>query len=72
VFEEIEGHLDLSVGIQDPDAQLFRQDEHLPAGNYRADFDARDDHGRGLPSGLYFYRLEAGGAYHTRKMILMR
>jgi hypothetical protein len=47
-------------------------DEHLPAGHYRADFDARDDHGRGLPSGLYFYRLEAGGAYHTRKMILMR
>ena len=47
-------------------------DEWLPPGRYRADFDATDDRGRAVPSGLYFYRLEAAGEHITRKMMLLR
>jgi len=35
-------------------------------GTYRIQWNARDFH-----SGVYFYRLEAGDLFETRKMILM-
>lgn len=47
-------------------------DEYLPAGQYRADFDAKTNEGASLPSGLYFYRLGGDDFHETRKMVLMR
>ena len=41
--------------------------ENKPAGIYGITFDAT-----GLPSGLYFYRLQAGGQTITRKMLLVK
>ncbi len=41
--------------------------EYRPAGQYEMDFDAS-----GLASGIYFYRLIAGGYSFVRKMILLR
>jgi hypothetical protein len=38
-----------------------------PAGTHAATFDAR-----GLPSGTYFYRLQAGGQAMTRRMLLVK
>jgi len=42
------------------------------AGSQQAAWDARDDSGNAVPSGLYLYRLEAGSAVQTGKMIFMR
>lgn len=38
-----------------------------PAGSFSADFT-----GDGLPSGMYYYRLQCGDRHETRKMILMK
>ena len=42
------------------------------AGRYTLDWDGRDQNGRELASGLYLYRLRAGAAVQTRKMLLLR
>jgi hypothetical protein len=41
--------------------------EELQTGNYEVSFDATN-----LPTGIYFYRMEAGNFVQTRKMILMK
>ncbi|MBN1895203.1 T9SS type A sorting domain-containing protein [bacterium] len=47
-------------------------DRHQAGGLHRASWDGKDGAGRILPSGLYFYRLQAGGRQAVRKMIFMR
>jgi hypothetical protein len=42
-------------------------DEEKTAGSYDVDFDAVT-----LPSGTYFYRLQAGSYIETKKMILIK
>lgn len=44
----------------------------LPAGNHSVSWDATDDNGRVLPSGLYFYRLHGENSVQTRKMLLLK
>lgn len=40
-----------------------------PAGEYRADWDGRDDSGSEVPAGVYLCRLESGGRVQAIKMI---
>lgn len=49
------------------EAAVLVAGERLVAGTHVLSFDAAE-----LPSGLYFYRLEAGGRAQTHKMVLMR
>src|SRR5262245_59524721 len=41
-------------------------------GSRRMEFDGRDDSGKLLPSGVYFYRVEARGETVTRKIVITR
>ena len=45
---------------------------HREAGTYTLRWDGRDDAGRELASGVYLYRLQAGGRAATRKLLLIR
>jgi len=47
-------------------------DENKIVGSYSIVWDGRDDSGRWIPSGVYFYRLRVGSVTQHRKMILMR
>jgi flagellar hook assembly protein FlgD len=42
------------------------------AGTHTLHWDGRDDDGRDLASGLYLYRLQAGGQMQMRKLVLIR
>ncbi len=47
--------------------------EHQSAGRYAVEWDAANDSGHSLSSGMYFYRLEAGGEFlETKKMLLLK
>jgi len=45
---------------------------HGQAGTYWFQWDGRDSDGRLLPSGVYFYEVEAGGQRQARKMTLLQ
>ena len=47
-------------------------DADLPRGSHQATWDGRDASGRGMASGSYFARLEAGGRVETVRMSLVR
>ena len=44
----------------------------VSAGFYQAVWDGRDDRGRSVSSGLYFYRMEAEDFSQVRKMVLLK
>ena len=47
--------------------------EHQSAGHYAVEWDATNDSGHSLSSGMYFYRLQAGGAFlEVKKMLLLK
>ncbi len=46
--------------------------ESVGAGRHEVVWDGRDDAGRGLASGTYFYRLDAGAVSSTRRMVLVK
>jgi hypothetical protein len=47
-------------------------DRDLPAGSHFADWNGLDDGGGAVASGVYYYRLEAGDASATRRMVLLK
>ena len=45
---------------------------HLTAGHYRTQWNGRDDAGRAVASGTYFYRLRAGDYLTTKQLTLLK
>jgi aminopeptidase N len=48
------------------------EDRIYPAGSYTSSWRGTNEAGRSVASGIYFYRLRAGGREITKKMILLR
>jgi len=44
----------------------------LAAGQHQVVWNARDDHGSPVPSGIYIYRLQAGSLVRQQKMVLLK
>jgi len=62
----------VELGIYDASGRQVRSLIHAQqaAGEYSVRWDGRNDAGDLLPSGVYFYRLNAGGENQVRKMVL--
>ena len=72
-FPEIPGRVTLDVF--DVQGKLVRRlrDQDEPVGVYDVRWDGRNDQGKPLSSGIYFYRLTVNGqAISTKKMILLK
>jgi hypothetical protein len=51
---------------------LIDEGKELSAGEHRVVWHGVDNNGRGVASGVYFYRLETGGESVVRRMVLMK
>jgi flagellar hook assembly protein FlgD len=60
--------------VFDVTGRLVRRlvDGTLPAGDHAIEWDGRTDAMGSMPSGVYLYRLEAGGEAVERRMLLLR
>ncbi|HHZ15426.1 MAG TPA: S8 family serine peptidase [Candidatus Cloacimonetes bacterium] len=47
-------------------------DEIMPAGNHHLTWNGTDDNGKGVSSGVYFYKMQSDNYTSTRKMIMMK
>lgn len=62
-----------TLAIYGADGRFVRQllSEHRAAGPHSANWDGRDDAGKKVASGTYFYRLQAPGVEESLRMILL-
>jgi len=67
-------HSRVRLDIYDTSGRLVRNlvNESQEEGRYSVFWDGRNEHGRNVSSGLYFYRLISGKKSITRKLILLR
>ena len=71
---DVSDHGMVSINIYDLTGKLIYSlvnDFHL-AGSYTASWDAIDQNGRDVPSGVYIYQLRSDNIVHTKKMLLLR
>lgn len=74
VLPNSEGNDNVSLVIFNQLGQKVRTlvNETQPAGAHQATWNGLDDAGRGVASGVYFYKLQYGEHQATRKMLLLR
>ena len=64
--------VDLSIyNVLGERVRIFQQNTLTP-GDYAIEWDGKDELGRIVPSGIYFYRLSVGEQMKTNKMILVK
>jgi hypothetical protein len=71
---QIGGTDEVTLRVYDVAGHLVRTlvDARRSPGTYAARWDGRDEHGRGVASGVYFYQLRAGDFSRTRRMVLLK
>ncbi|NOY60438.1 MAG: S8 family serine peptidase [Calditrichaeota bacterium] len=47
-------------------------ERNVPAGNYQVTWDAKDDFGKSVATGMYLYRMQSGDFSAMRKLILLK
>jgi hypothetical protein len=64
----------VSLRVYDVSGRVVRvlSEATLPAGNHAFSWDGRDDAGRQIAAGLYFYQLQAGDFTASKRMFLVR
>lgn len=64
----------VELRIYDLNGRMVRELVNAPqaASRYQVEWDGRDDLGRSLASGVYFYQLNAPGTTETRRMVLAK
>lgn len=64
----------IELDVFNVNGQLVRSLVHqeLAAGRHRIAWDATDNFGRAVASGVYFYRISTAGSAESRKMLLLR
>jgi len=65
---------DVALKVYDLDGRLVKTllRSEMPAGTHQVTWRGRDERGRPVASGTYFYMLEAGDFSQTRRMILVK
>jgi flagellar hook assembly protein FlgD len=68
------GPTEVSLRIFDLTGRLVRvlMEETVDADRHTVRWDGRNDRGNGVPSGVYVYRLAAGGQMQARTMTLVK
>jgi hypothetical protein len=71
---ELENHAQASLRIYDLSGKLVRTlvTGSLAAGSHTARWDTRDESGKPVASGVYFYRLESSGLLATKQLVVTR
>lgn len=71
---EVPSSVDVSISIYDVAGRRVRTlvNEHRPAGVFSVQWNGDDDRGQRVASGVYFYRMRAGGFVDTKKMVLLK
>jgi len=72
---ELPGSSQVKLAIYDVNGRLVRDlvsNQSLPAGSYTRHWDGRDQQGREMSAGVYFYRLQAGEITLEQKMLLLK
>lgn len=71
---EIPQSENVSLNIYNINGELIRTvvSEILPAGHFERTWDARDNNGKAVASGIYIYRLRAGNFSRSANMILLK
>ncbi|MFQ5636445.1 MAG: T9SS type A sorting domain-containing protein [bacterium] len=66
------GHMSLHVFNTLGQKVRTLADQEVKAGYHQAHWEGRDDRGNPVPSGIYYYQLQAGNKKQVKKMILLR